>query len=112
MPEASYGQSNRWLTVIQVDASRFGASPEEIRLQFEEQNIEARPVWKPLHLQPVFSGCRCRGEAVAEEIFAKGLCLPSSSSLTESDLTRVVVGIKAAAKRGADSTTSRRKKVA
>ncbi len=112
MPEASYGQSNRWLTVIQVDASRFGASPEEIRFQLEAQNIEARPVWKPLHLQPVFSECRCRGGAVAEEIFTKGLCLPSSSSLTEDELTRVIAGIKAAAKPGIGSAASRRIKAA
>ncbi|MCE9556549.1 MAG: aminotransferase class I/II-fold pyridoxal phosphate-dependent enzyme [Planctomycetes bacterium] len=89
MPEARYGMCNRWLTVMQVDPSQFGATHEAIRLRLEQQNIESRPVWKPLHLQPVFSHCRCRGGHIAESLFASGLCLPSGSALTECELTKV-----------------------
>ncbi len=98
MPEDPHGRSNRWLTVIQVDSNQFGATPEEIRLALETVNIESRPVWKPLHLQPVFSGYRRRGGAVAEKIFRNGLCLPSGSSLSHKDLHRVVAIVKSLAK--------------
>ena len=90
MPEANFGKSNRWLTVLQVEETLFESSCEEIRLQLEKQNIESRPVWKPLHLQPLFQRYRCRGGAVAEKLFRQGLCLPSGSSMTEEDLLRVV----------------------
>ena len=93
MPEAVYGRSNCWLTCILVDASTFGASREEIRVHLEEADIEARPVWKPLHLQPAFAGSRTRGGDIAAALFEHGLCLPSGSSLTDADLTRVVAGI-------------------
>ncbi|MBM3844162.1 MAG: pyridoxal phosphate-dependent aminotransferase [Verrucomicrobia bacterium] len=90
MPEAPWNRSNRWLTCIQVDPQAFGADREAIRLALERENIEARPVWKPMHLQPVFAHCDCFGGAVAEELFDRGLCLPSGSNLTEGDLERVV----------------------
>jgi len=90
MPEAAYGRSNRWLTCITVEPQEFGASREDIRLALEAENIEARPVWKPMHLQPVFASCRRRGGDTAAELFDKGLCLPSGSSLAEEDLGRVV----------------------
>src|SRR5207244_4022039 len=89
MPEASYGRCNRWLTCILVDPTLFGASAEDLRLRLQGHNIEARPVWKPLHLQPVFADCRSVGGAVAASIFAQGLCLPSGSNLTASDLERI-----------------------
>ena len=89
MPEAAYGRSNRWLTCITVEPEEFGASREDIRLALEAENIEARPVWKPMHLQPVFGLCRKRGGNTAAEIFAKGLCLPSGSNLREEDINRV-----------------------
>lgn len=82
MPEAPYGRSTCWLTCILVDEQAFGASPEQIRLHLEAHDIEARPVWKPMHLQPVFAGCRVRGGEVAARLFEHGLCLPSGSSLT------------------------------
>lgn len=63
-------------------------------MALEKENIEARPVWKPMHMQPVFKGCRVVGGAVSEEIFAKGLCLPSGSNLTRSDQDRVVEVIR------------------
>src|SRR5690606_9688204 len=81
MPEAPYGESNGWLTCITLDPKETEVLPEELRLALEAENIESRPVWKPLHLQPVFEGCRVRGGAVAEQLFARGLCLPSGSSL-------------------------------
>ncbi|MDE2238154.1 MAG: DegT/DnrJ/EryC1/StrS family aminotransferase, partial [Elusimicrobia bacterium] len=89
MPEASYGRSTRWLTCLLVDPEEFGADREEIRLHLERQNIESRPVWKPLHLQPVFADCDKEGGQVAEGLFQTGLCLPSGSNLTEDDLARV-----------------------
>jgi len=90
MPEASYGRSNCWLTCILVDPAKFGASNEDIRLHMERQDIECRPVWKPLHLQPVFEGARVRGGAVAARLFETGLCLPSGSSLQPSERERIV----------------------
>ena len=95
MPEADFGVSNRWLSVINIDADVFGESPTDVRLRLEESNIEARPVWKPMHMQPVFSGCRIVGGGVAETIFATGLCLPSGTQLTNEQQMRVVEGILA-----------------
>jgi pyridoxal phosphate-dependent aminotransferase EpsN len=96
MPEADYGRSNRWLTCITIDPEKFGATSEEIRLRLEAENIESRPVWKPLHLQPVFSECRARGGAVSEAIFERGLCLPSGSSLTEDEIHSITEIIRRA----------------
>jgi dTDP-4-amino-4,6-dideoxygalactose transaminase len=89
MPEAPYGRANRWLTCITVNPDEFGASREDVRLALERENIEARPTWKPMHMQPVFSECRAVGGAVSARIFERGLCLPSGSSLTDADLARV-----------------------
>lgn len=83
MPEAPDGRSTRWLTVVVLDRARFGATPDDVRRALEAVDIESRPLWKPLHLQPVFEGCRRRGGAVAEALFRDGLCLPSGSALTE-----------------------------
>ena len=90
MPEAYWGSSSRWLTVITLDPREFGATADDARLALERENIEARPVWKPMHLQPVFSGCEVIGGAVSESLFACGLCLPSGSSLSEADQARVI----------------------
>ena len=94
MPDSPHGQPNYWLTCITVDPAQFGATREDLRLAFEADNIEARPVWKPLHLQPVFAGCRVRGGTVSARIFERGLCLPSGSSMTDSDLARVCEIVK------------------
>lgn len=93
MPEASYGRSTRWLTCLTIDPNAFGADREQIRLALAQQQIEARPVWKPLHLQPVFADCECIGGTVAEDLFERGLCLPSGSNLTNEDRERVIAGI-------------------
>ncbi len=82
--------SNRWLTTILVEPEITGGiTRETIRLEFEKFNIEARPLWKPMHLQPIFNECKYFGGSVSEEIFEKGLCLPSGSNLTDSDFERI-----------------------
>jgi len=109
MPEAPYGRSNRWLTVILITPKEFGADRETVRIALESKNIEARPVWKPMHMQAVFdcgSGFRVQGlkagqnkkrykarivgGKVAEDLFNRGLCLPSGTAMTEKDLDRVI----------------------
>ncbi len=90
MPEAPYGVSTRWLTCLTLDPQAFGATREDVRLALEAEDIEARPVWKPMHLQPVFAGCRVRGGMVAAGLFERGLCLPSGSSLSACDRDRVI----------------------
>ena len=95
MPSASFGHATRWLTCLTIDPTAFGADREQIRVALAEQQIETRPVWKPLHLQPVFAECECIGGAVAEDLFAHGLCLPSGSNLTTEDLERVIQAIAA-----------------
>jgi pyridoxal phosphate-dependent aminotransferase EpsN len=89
MPEGEFGRSSRWLTCLTVDPDEFGASREEVRLALEAHNIESRPLWKPLHLQPVFKKYSYYGERISEALFSKGLCLPSGSNLQEEDLQRV-----------------------
>jgi dTDP-4-amino-4,6-dideoxygalactose transaminase len=150
MPEAPYGSSNRWLTVILITPEEFGADGEAVRLALEEENIESRPVWKPMHMQPVFQStdsadfrrlknqvksttestettdykklktkskknkstdsadytdykklktnklkknkvmCRVVGGGVAEDLFNRGLCLPSGTAMTNADMDRVI----------------------
>ena len=99
MPLAPHGSGNFWLTCVTIDPARFGASREDVRLALEARNIEARPVWKPLHLQPVFAGCRARGGEFAASIFDRGLCLPSGSSLSTADLERICALVLATRKR-------------
>lgn len=98
MPEASFGRCSRWLVCLQIDAERFGADREALLDALEKENIESRPVWKPLHLQPLFKGCEVVGGAVAERLFDRGLCLPSGSNLTEEDIARVCSVIRACAR--------------
>lgn len=94
MPEAPWGRHTRWLTTLTIDPKKFGATREDVRLALEAANIESRPVWKPMHLQPVYAGYETFGGAVAERLFRDGLCLPSSSQLTEEELSRVVQVIR------------------
>ena len=98
MPEASYGRANRWLTVMLIDPQRCGATANDIIRALTEENIEARPVWKPMHLQPVFRECayypHCDGESVSDALFERGICLPSGSNLSEDDQQRVIRRIK------------------
>jgi len=89
MPEATYGRATRWLTVILLDAEMFGIDREAVRLKLEAANIESRPVWKPMHLQPVFREARHLGGKVSEQLFRDGLCLPSGSQMSDDDVERV-----------------------
>jgi dTDP-4-amino-4,6-dideoxygalactose transaminase len=90
MPDANYGTPTNWLTVVLIDPTTFGATTDEVREHLEAADIEARPAWKPMHLQPVFADAATVGGAVAEHIFATGLCLPSGSSLSDDDQQRVI----------------------
>lgn len=96
LPEAPYGQSNCWLTCITIDPARCGVDREDVRLALDREDIESRPVWKPMHLQPAFAGYEIAGGAVAAELFHTGLCLPSGSAMTDDDLARVVTALRAA----------------
>lgn len=89
MEEASYGNANRWLSVMLVDAAQFGADRETIRLALEAHNIESRPVWKPMHLQPVFTGAAMVGGTVSEAYFRDGLCLPSGTAMTDETILHI-----------------------
>ncbi|HLT72545.1 MAG TPA: aminotransferase class I/II-fold pyridoxal phosphate-dependent enzyme [Cyclobacteriaceae bacterium] len=90
-PETPGGFSNRWLTCLQIEPSTSGSvTPEKMRLALEQENIESRPLWKPMHLQPVFEGCLCYGGAVSAGLFENGLCLPSGSAMTNEDQARTV----------------------
>lgn len=100
MPEAPYGTANRWLTCVLIDPKFFGATREDVRLALERENIESRPLWKPMHLQPAFASCRSVGGSVSGSLFANGLCLPSGSSLTDEDRSRVVAHVRSAARSG------------
>ncbi len=94
-PEPAGSFSNRWLTCILVDPAKTkGITREDIRQYLEKDNIESRPLWKPMHLQPVFTDAPYVGESIAEKFFNNGLCLPSGSNLSKEDLERVVIKIK------------------
>jgi dTDP-4-amino-4,6-dideoxygalactose transaminase len=84
--------SNHWLTTVLIDGA--SVSREDIRLSLVSDNIDSRPVWKPMHLQPVFSDAPYYGNGTSNIIFEKGLCLPSGSNLSEEDLSRVVRNIQ------------------
>jgi dTDP-4-amino-4,6-dideoxygalactose transaminase len=93
MPEAAYGHGNRWLTCVTIDPT-LGPDRERVRVALEEANIEARPVWKPMHLQPAFKGCLTFGGSCSERLFRDGLCLPSGSSLTDEDRDLVIATMR------------------
>jgi dTDP-4-amino-4,6-dideoxygalactose transaminase len=97
MPVADYGTPNWWLTCLLVDEDAFGAGRDRILERLAEHNIEARPTWKPMHLQPVFRDCVMRGGGVSADLFRRGLCLPSGSALTAHDRERVVEAVRAVA---------------
>ena len=94
-PSADF-DSNFWLTTILVEPKQAGKSRETIRLALEADNIESRPLWKPMHLQPVYAEAPFYGSNISEELFDKGLCLPSGPTLTDEDIQRVIEVIKKA----------------
>jgi dTDP-4-amino-4,6-dideoxygalactose transaminase len=96
MPEAPFGRATRWLTCLLVDPKVYDVTPAHICATMASEQIEARPMWKPMHQQPVFAGCRVRGRQVADHIFRCGLCLPSGSNLSDRDLRRVVTAFRSA----------------
>ena len=88
--------ANYWLTAITIDATKTnGISRETLRLALEAENIESRPLWKPMHLQPIFERYPYYGSNVAQKLFENGLCLPSGSNLTHNDRERIAKAIKA-----------------
>jgi dTDP-4-amino-4,6-dideoxygalactose transaminase len=89
MPEAAYGRCSRWLSVCLINPEDFGADREAIRTALEAVNIESRPVWKPMHLQPIFKDVRVFGGSVSEKLFERGLCLPSGLDLSYADQERI-----------------------
>ena len=89
MPEHVDGVSNRWLTALTIDPGEFGRNRDQVRLALEKENIESRPVWKPMHLQPCFHGCSVYGGEISEGLFERGLCLPSGTQMEEADIDRV-----------------------
>jgi len=93
MPEASYGRSNRWLTTLIIHPEKTGVNRTQIIQALEKENIEARPVWKPMHLQPLYKNCEYitkDHKDISKGLFEKGLCLPSGSNLSISDQNRVI----------------------
>jgi len=94
MPVAPYGEPSHWLTVMTVDADVARATVGDVLSVLGEHGLEARPAWKPLHLQPVFADREAIGGTVAEQVFARGMCLPSGSSLTDAERDEVVAGVR------------------
>lgn len=92
-PEVNGSFSNRWLTCILLN-DPIKATPEDVRLALEAENIESRPLWKPMHLQPVFKDAPYYGSGASDDLFRRGLCLPSGSNLSQEDLERVVNAVR------------------
>jgi pyridoxal phosphate-dependent aminotransferase EpsN len=101
MPQAAHGLHTNWLSCFLIDTDEFGCTRDALLQALDAANIEARPVWKPMHLQPLYCGCERYGGAVAEDLFRRGICLPSSSNLTEEDQLSVIDCVRRSA--GADS---------
>jgi pyridoxal phosphate-dependent aminotransferase EpsN len=94
MPQAPWGLHTNWLSVFVVDEEVTGVSRDALIAALAAENIESRPVWKPMHIQPVFRDVECVGGEVAEDLFRRGICLPSSSSLTAEDQQRVITVVR------------------
>ena len=86
--------ANRWLTTVLLDPTATSATPETLRQHLETKKIESRPLWKPLHLQPLFAGAPMYGGAVCEDLFARGLCLPSGTAMGDEELRRVAKAVR------------------
>ena len=95
-PEAPWGRHTRWLSCIRVDPDAFGVDRHALASQLAARNIESRPLWKPMHLQPLFDGVDVFGGALSEEVFADGMCLPSGSNMTDEERERVVDAVRGA----------------
>ena len=93
-PEGEGFDSNYWLTCITVEPEEAGFTRENVRLALDADNIESRPLWKPMHLQPVFKDAPYYGNGTSKRLFEIGLCLPSGPTLTDEDIVRVSLVIK------------------
>lgn len=107
MPQCRYGLHTNWLSAFVIDEAASGATRDEVLKALEAANIEARPVWKPLHLQPLFRDAEAVGGRVAEDLHVRGLCLPSSSSLTPEEQDRVVQTVRSVFRNGRARTRAR-----
>jgi pyridoxal phosphate-dependent aminotransferase EpsN len=96
MPQASYGLHTNWLSCLLVDEEWFGCSRDALIASLDRSGVEARPVWKPMHLQQLYSTVRCYGGEVAADLFRRGICLPSSSSLTTQEQAQVIQAVLSA----------------
>ncbi len=94
MPIPSYGEANYWLTCILLDPKKISSPPATICKRLDELNIEVRPTWKPMHMQPVFEKAQAFTNGTNQQIFEQGLCLPSGSGMKDEDITRVISGLK------------------
>lgn len=103
MPQACYGMNTNWLSCFLIEAKEFGVSRDGLIAALDRAKTESRPVWKPMHLQPFYAGCKIFGGQVAEDLFSRGICLPSSSSLSREEQLHVVNSVRRAA--GASALT-------
>ena len=93
MQEMQNTKSNRWLTTLTIDAKKVGIARTDIIEALENENIESRPVWKPMHMQPLYNKCKyvkSGSRDISAELFENGLCLPSGSCLSEEDQNRII----------------------
>lgn len=100
MPEPDDVRSTRWLTAITVNPSKIGITREDIRLLLLSHEIESRPLWKPMHMQPLYAGAPYHGTGIDEQLFANGLCLPSGSDMSDEQQDEVIFHIKQAVRQG------------
>jgi pyridoxal phosphate-dependent aminotransferase EpsN len=98
MPQAEYGVHSNWLSCFLIDEEKFGVGRDDLIQQLDAANIEARPVWKPMHLQELYRNADCYGGEVAADLFRRGICLPSSSSMSEDEQAAVIQVVQAAAR--------------
>ncbi|MCC6557993.1 MAG: DegT/DnrJ/EryC1/StrS family aminotransferase [Polyangiaceae bacterium] len=98
MPQAPWGLHTNWLSVFLIDPRRFGKDRDAVIQALAAEDIESRPVWKPMHLQPLYESAECIGGDVAADLFRRGICLPSSSSLPEEDQRRIISILRGAAR--------------
>jgi pyridoxal phosphate-dependent aminotransferase EpsN len=97
MPQAPHGVHTNWLSCFLIEPDQFGCGRDDLIRCLDAAGIESRPVWKPMHLQQLYAGCARFGGLVAEDLFRRGICLPSSSSLSEDDQSRVIEAVRSAA---------------
>jgi pyridoxal phosphate-dependent aminotransferase EpsN len=96
MPQASFGVHTNWLSCFLIKEEHFGCSRDVLIRVLDQANVESRPVWKPMHLQRLYAGCECYGGEIAADLFRRGICLPSSSSLSREDQLYVINQVRAA----------------